>query len=698
MNLIKCFKKRYAIQNLKKSKGILAILLLVLPIVTLFSVYVQDQSRYADPYNIFVAAGANFFGMIIIPFLLSNVLFGYIFKKNNIDFIHSMPINRKNIFITNTLVGLGYILVLQILNFLVTSIYILIVGNSLISVKLMFDIGLVMSLIYIFLFSVSNLAISVSGNIFTQIVVALLLLFILPFVRLVNFGSIIDGVEQVFIVNYNGSTVDCNIDNDTLFAMPIATFFDFVSESRVLELKSAILTIGLTVLYIMFGLGLFEKRKMENTGNSFESEKMHLFVKGITLYPAIVVLKELIDEIELPYLLLTIFLMFVYYFIYDLITSKKIKLRKTILSYGVTVVCLMIITTSLTALGDKLKDDRDYYYADEIVGLELRLSEIYYGDSWFGKIEDESLKRAIIEEVLDSKDYNNYNSSYYTSSYDSVRKTRSVEIRCKFNGGKEIELYGNITNDLYKRVLDYVVNDETYINDLLEEFEITENSMIRVLDSGVNVTLISKKYDNLIENINSNLKSVILNNIKDKLKNVDYNNYNKTYDRLTNVRFYKYDNFKRTEYSLAFDHETEFAENIYKVINSKALELTEERIKEIEKNEIEYTPNYDYYTTSGRIIYSDVDDEEKIVSIQKLNLKELKKYLEEFDPNSIDVTKPFVQITLYELDSAIFINDIEDLKSKVSFSIREEKNYNYFDDVVYTKEMEPDVIIEPNSI
>ena len=164
MNLIKCFKQRYAIQNLKKSKGILAILLLVLPIVTLFSVYVHDQSRYADPYNMFVAAGANFFGMIIIPFLLSNVLFGYIFKKNNIDFIHSMPISRKNIFITNTLVGLGYILILQILNFLVTSIYILIVGNSLISVKLMFDIGLVMSLIYIFLFSVSNLAISVSGT------------------------------------------------------------------------------------------------------------------------------------------------------------------------------------------------------------------------------------------------------------------------------------------------------------------------------------------------------------------------------------------------------------------------------------------------------------------------------------------------------------------------------------------------------
>ena len=109
MNLIKCFKQRYAIQNLKKSKGILAILLLVLPIVTLFSVYVHDQSRYADPYNMFVAAGANFFGMIIIPFLLSNVLFGYIFKKNNIDFIHSMPISRKNIFITNTLVGfLGY--------------------------------------------------------------------------------------------------------------------------------------------------------------------------------------------------------------------------------------------------------------------------------------------------------------------------------------------------------------------------------------------------------------------------------------------------------------------------------------------------------------------------------------------------------------------------------------------------------------
>ena len=108
MNLIKFFKKNYAFQNLKKSKGILAIMLLVIPVITLFCLYAQDSSNYSEPYEIFVAVGANFFGMIIIPYILSNVLFGYVYKRNSIDFINAMPINRKNLYLTNIVVGTLY--------------------------------------------------------------------------------------------------------------------------------------------------------------------------------------------------------------------------------------------------------------------------------------------------------------------------------------------------------------------------------------------------------------------------------------------------------------------------------------------------------------------------------------------------------------------------------------------------------------
>ena len=66
MNLIKFFKKNYALQNMKKSKGILAIMLIVIPVITMFCLYAHDSSRYVNPYEIFVAGGANFFGMIII--------------------------------------------------------------------------------------------------------------------------------------------------------------------------------------------------------------------------------------------------------------------------------------------------------------------------------------------------------------------------------------------------------------------------------------------------------------------------------------------------------------------------------------------------------------------------------------------------------------------------------------------------------
>ena len=50
MNLIKFFKKNYALQNIKKSKGILAIMLIAIPVITLFCLHSVDSSGYGDPY------------------------------------------------------------------------------------------------------------------------------------------------------------------------------------------------------------------------------------------------------------------------------------------------------------------------------------------------------------------------------------------------------------------------------------------------------------------------------------------------------------------------------------------------------------------------------------------------------------------------------------------------------------------------
>ena len=123
MSSNKLFNKNYAIQNLKKSKGILIIMLIIIPIITLFCLYNQDNSRYAEPCEMAILIIANLIGACIIPFILSNILLGYVYKKSSVDFVNSMPITRKKIYLTNIITGFLYIILLQLINFIVLAIY-----------------------------------------------------------------------------------------------------------------------------------------------------------------------------------------------------------------------------------------------------------------------------------------------------------------------------------------------------------------------------------------------------------------------------------------------------------------------------------------------------------------------------------------------------------------------------------------------
>lgn len=700
MNLIKFFKKNYAFQNLKKSKGILAIMLLVIPVITLFCLYAQDSSNYSEPYEIFVAVGANFFGMIIIPYILSNVLFGYVYKRNSIDFINAMPINRKNLYLTNIVVGTLYIIILQLLTFLLSSVYIVTVGDSLYSVKLMFDLFLAMSLAYTFLFVSSCLALTVSGNKFTQIVVLIIVLFTIPFVRMVNFGIFVENTESIFIVNNNGVASTHNISREHVFAMPLTTFVDLLSAERTLEVKSTTLTIGLMLLYGYIGLKLFEKRKMENTGNSFESEKIHLFVKGITLYPAIVVLKEIFDELDVPQFLLIVFLMFVYYIIYDLITSKKVKLKTTLISFVTTSICLVLVTIGLSKIGSLTHESKKYYYANEITGLELKISQIFYGDMCYGRIEDKNLRDAILEEVLRNESrYNSY-SSYYSFS-DVVNTgitkdiyTESVKIKCEFEDGKEVEFYGTVSQDTYRRILEYILSNENYINELVKDYKISKNTILKVDRSSIEMAFVGRKYDEFKNAINAELKECITEKIKEELNIVKTGGSSRrsTYSTISEIRVYEYDNFQKKDYTIEFLNDSELANIVYKEINKRTPEIVKKELDDINKDENE---RYDYsYTVHGNVVeYADNGNYKASYSLSNVDIRLLNEYLSKYNPEAIDVTKPYYQIVFYSLDTAIFINDLEEFEKQVSSKcIMEATDYYYYDNVgeMTTVNVEPD--------
>ena len=117
MNLTKLFNFSYCMQNIKKSKALIILLVLLVPLFTSIML-LSISEEYV--FSFVELSVVNLIGMYIIPVVLSLALFGYVYKKNSVDFIGSMPISRRTIFLTNTIGGIAILAIAQLLTFICT--------------------------------------------------------------------------------------------------------------------------------------------------------------------------------------------------------------------------------------------------------------------------------------------------------------------------------------------------------------------------------------------------------------------------------------------------------------------------------------------------------------------------------------------------------------------------------------------------
>ena len=130
MSLIKSFNLNFLKENIKKSKGIIIFSLIIIPIITslmLYSVGSNGDSESVGSMQFALIIDIVF--MYIIPIIYSFVLFGFTFKKKSTDFICSMPLSRKTIFVTNTIGGIVLITIAQILALITILLFSLIFKN-----------------------------------------------------------------------------------------------------------------------------------------------------------------------------------------------------------------------------------------------------------------------------------------------------------------------------------------------------------------------------------------------------------------------------------------------------------------------------------------------------------------------------------------------------------------------------------------
>ena len=142
MNLKVLFNFRYFKENIRKSKGLLAFFLGVVPIINiiiLISILTLGGDTLVDFKSLSLS---TYLGLYIIPIVLSISLFGFIFKKKSVDFVMSKPISRKSIFLTNTIGGILVLILFMLINTIIFGLFGLFFSKLTIPIALFSDLYL----------------------------------------------------------------------------------------------------------------------------------------------------------------------------------------------------------------------------------------------------------------------------------------------------------------------------------------------------------------------------------------------------------------------------------------------------------------------------------------------------------------------------------------------------------------------------
>lgn len=465
MNLIKSFNINYLKQNIKKSKGLLGIFLILVPLANFLLIFLNSitidevVTLETETFMIF-----NIIGMYIVPIVITVALFGYVYKKNSVDFVNSMPLDKKTIFTTNALGGIILIIGMQLLNLIIMLIGAILFKNIVIYPKMMIDIFIQMTVSYIFVYTISNIAMSISGNVITQIIVTALIAFMVPFVIHASNTFFIE--KNAKIVN-NYGVLEGSINDTTEFTLPYGIIRNLMRNdfTTLINYKIVIRTLILSIIYYLIGTILFEKRKMENTEESFQNEHIHLIIKLLTLVP-IAYLYEFTKDYSIAVNIIIITLTCIYWFIYDLITRKKIKFKYSILYLIVGTVLLQTVVHFTYETVSQKRKKLEVINGNEISEISVD-GNFYCKDEW--KLEKvfqaNSLKtsngtRRIYIKLKDRRRFK------YNMSYNKFKELENIIIKEKLE--QEIDNCDKI------QIGGKIVTGEKR-NEILEELKKYEN-------------------------------------------------------------------------------------------------------------------------------------------------------------------------------------------------------------------------------
>lgn len=654
MNLTNLFNLKFLKENIKRSKAVILLLIFLVPVINVIIYLMNATNSSLFMPSIFEIAPLSLVGMYIVPVLLSITLFSFIYKRKSSDFVMSFPVSKKQIFMSNTLGGIIIIILSNLINYLFLLISTLLLTNVLVDYRMLFDIFILWTISYIFVFTCTNIAVSVSSNRITTIVVTLLILFLLPFVHTFITSDSFKGIGHDDIStycnneicrpkNYECYDISCEINRKK--DIYVYTFYNEVEENTNYTLPYAIIMEGLfgrdnysinksilktaflNLIYIIVGLLLFQRKKFEVVETSFKSERTHILVRSLTTIPILciyyIILKN--SSIGMSDIFTIIFLFvlaFTYLIIYDLLTRKKVTNIFKSLAALIVVGTIVIFTGEVSSRG---VDQIDINNIDKITFTDTDMS------STGGYTDNKELINYVISIHID----NIKKEAYY----------RNLNVRITVSK-KTYEFMVSVTEKEYNYIMEVLSKDETYQK---TSKKIKNDDVFAIRLSGDNsyISTKNKLYSEIIETF----------------KNSD-NKTNSASNPLFQVFLYTYSDFTTNTIYFNIPEDKELYQSILNYYN----QMTKETLDDPDIEIISY--NYGQFDEITNTI------DEEYISNYKNEEAELGKFVVNHLEEKVDINKPYSYIKFYTFtigrDANLFItnrvDELEVLVNKIKLS------------------------------
>lgn len=324
-----------ALSSLRICGAILLGIALIVTVLTMISYY-SDWQRMKEispvEYEIYAPYSTHYSISGILPFYvfaagfaLPMCAFSFLNKRKTSDFYHALPYSRFALFFST---------------FAACATWVLIITASVIGVELLgcaiTGLGMYYSLLpsvigvslvgTIFVCSVCSLAMSLTGNAFSNIILFGLILF-LPRYALFIAGATVQELAVIIPTGELGVFLDCT------YNIPVGLFlslFDmYPSQNTVYSSAAPIIYTGvLLVLYTAAAAVLFSKRKSEVAGNSSQNRILQCVYRCATGLVAALLLPTLLlvsESPSTPQITTLVACSIVPFLLFELITTKSFK-------------------------------------------------------------------------------------------------------------------------------------------------------------------------------------------------------------------------------------------------------------------------------------------------------------------------------------------------------------------------------------